>query len=84
MEFVWMTIESSFLSTVGAILENESISGLSTGKPSGFRRGASNNSASDDMKDYSPEQLVNTVSVSSAYCRWWILLGLDKNWKLGN
>lgn len=46
---------------VGAILENESISGLSTGKPSGFRRGASNTSASDDTKDYSPEQLVNAI-----------------------
>ena len=52
------------LSVVGALLENEAISGLSEGKQTGFRRSSSN---AVEMV-WTPDDLVAVVSLSSCQC----------------
>jgi myosin-5 len=46
---------------VGAILENEAISGLTTGKPTGFRRATSSSVAAEDMV-WTPDDLITLLS----------------------
>jgi len=48
--------------TVGAVLENEAISGLTTGKQSGLRR-SSKVPGKEEVMASNPETLIKTVSI---------------------